>query len=120
MNIHKAVDTLHDLIDDIQFALSEGGDEEYANNIYEMENTISEYVENHEMPFFTGLTITASTSDELPIAKYVPLKQGQWEYKGEQKGYFCSVCRSGCLLNMESDWHLSKYCPHCGAYMEVK
>lgn len=48
-----------------------------------------------------------------------PLKHGRWEYKGEQKGYFCSVCHSGCLLNMESDWHLSKYCPHCGAYMDT-
>ena len=48
-----------------------------------------------------------------------PVKHGRWEYKGEQKGYFCSVCHSGCLLNMESDWHLSKYCPHCGAYMDT-
>lgn len=120
MNIKEAINTLHGLIDDIHFALSMNENKGYVDDIYEMENTISEYVENHEMPFITGLTITASTSDEMPIAKYVPLKQGQWEYKGEQKGYFCSVCHSGCLLNMESDWHLSKYCPHCGAYMEEK
>lgn len=112
MNIHKAVDTLHDLIDDIHFALSEGGDEEYANNIYEMVNTISVYVKNHEMPFFTGLTITASTSDELPIAKYVPLKQGQWIYEETSEAITCSVCRT-------YNERATKYCPHCGAYMEV-
>lgn len=117
MNIHKAVDTLHDLIDDIQFALSEGGDEEYANNIYEMVNTISVYVKNHEMPFFTGLTITTSTSDELPIAKYVPLKQGRWTCEEtcgviSLNGYECSVCHN-------YNGQATKYCPHCGAYMEV-
>lgn len=118
MNIKEAVNVLHGLIDDIHFALSEGGDEEYANNIYEMEKTISKYVENHEMPFITGLTITASTSDELPIAKYVPLKQGRWIYEDTDgvislNGYECSVCHN-------YNGRATKYCPHCGAYMEVK
>lgn len=40
-----------------------------------------------------------------------------WIYKGEDKGYFCSNCGSGCLLNYESDYHQSDYCPHCGAKM---
>lgn len=118
MNIKEAVNTLHGLIDDMHLALSMNEDKEYANNIYEMENTISEYIENHEMPFLTGLTITASTSDELPIAKYVPLKQGRWiseETCGvvSLNGYECSVCH-------KYNGRATKYCPHCGAYMEVK
>lgn len=119
MNIKEAVNTLHGLIDDIHFALSLNEDKEYVNSIYEMENTISEFVKNHEMLFVSGLTVTAFTNDELSIAEYVPVKHGRWEYKGEQKGYFCSVCHSEYLLNIESGWHLSKYCPHCGAYMDT-
>lgn len=118
MNIKEAVNTLHGLIDDIHFALSMNEDKEYVNDIYEMEKTISEYVENHEMPFITGLTITASTSDELPIAKYVPLKQGRWIYEEtcgviSLNGYECSVCHN-------YNGRATNYCPHCGAYMEVK
>lgn len=47
-------------------------------------------------------------------------EQGRWIWKGKSKGYFCSVCGGGCLLNYESDWHESRYCPHCGAKMEVE
>lgn len=45
---------------------------------------------------------------------------GHWIYRGEEKGYFCSHCGGGCLLNLESDWHQSTNCPHCGAKMDEK
>lgn len=118
MNIKEAVNTLHELIDDIHFALSMNEDKGYVNNIYEMENTISEYVENHEMPFITGLTITASTSDEVPIAEYAPVKRGRWVYKdtcGKNTGaYHCSICNK---IPRSGRWE--KYCPNCGARMEA-
>lgn len=41
-----------------------------------------------------------------------------WIYLGKDKGYFCSSCRNGCLLNLDSEWHGSAYCPHCGAKMD--
>lgn len=118
MNIKEAVNTLHGLIDDMHLALFMNENKEYADDVYEMEKTISEYVENHEMPFITGLTITASTNDELPIAEYVPLKHGRWVYKEtcgkNTEAFHCSICnkipKSGCC---------EKYCPHCGAKMEV-
>lgn len=126
MNIKEAVNTLHGLIDDIHFALSEGGDKEYADDVYEMEKTISEYVENHEMPFIPGLTITASTNDELPITEYVPLKRGQWVLGHVEPGYFtpggnrpwiCSEC--GQVISWRLDKPKENYCPNCGAKMEV-
>lgn len=43
----------------------------------------------------------------------------RWIFKGREKGYFCSACGGGCLLNMESDWYASDYCPHCGAKMNI-
>lgn len=52
----------------------------------------------------------------VDITGYKP-HPGHWEYRGRQKGYFCTYCGGGCLLNMESDWHESTYCPHCGAKM---
>lgn len=44
--------------------------------------------------------------------------RGHWVWRGKDKGWFCSECGSGCLLNCESDWHNSKFCPHCGTEME--
>ena len=46
-----------------------------------------------------------------------PIIFADWEWRGKQKGYFCSNCGNGCLLNYESDWHKSERCPHCGARM---
>ena len=44
--------------------------------------------------------------------------EAYWEWRGKDKGFFCSHCGSGCLLNYESDWFESDYCPHCGAKMK--
>ena len=57
---------------------------------------------------------------KAPVIEAEPVKYGQWIWKGRDKGYFCSVCNSGCLLNMESDWHTSTFCPNCGAKMGLK
>lgn len=46
-----------------------------------------------------------------------PVKHGRWIDRGRE-GLFCSVCNSRCLLNYESDYHPSAYCPHCGAKMQ--
>ena len=45
------------------------------------------------------------------------VQNGKWEWRGKDRGYFCTNCGSGCLLNYESDWHKSDFCPHCGADM---
>lgn len=46
------------------------------------------------------------------------MPHGYWIYRGTERGYFCSNCGGGCLLNYESDWHESTHCPHCGAKMD--
>ena len=53
----------------------------------------------------------------LPTANVKPAVNGRWIDNGKNKPPTCSNCGSGCLLNYESDYHESDYCPHCGKYM---
>lgn len=55
--------------------------------------------------------------EELRDTRLKKVSHGHWIYRGTEKGFFCSNCGGGCLLNLESDWHESSYCPHCGARM---
>ena len=55
--------------------------------------------------------------DSEPAADVAPVRHGRWIWHSEERGYLCSECGSGCLLNYESDWHKSDWCPHCGADM---
>ena len=48
-----------------------------------------------------------------------PYPKGHWIRKNFETGYECSKCGSRCLLDYESDWCTSQFCPHCGAKMEV-
>ena len=47
-----------------------------------------------------------------------PVKHGRWIDMGDNSAPICSVCKSKALLNYESDYHKSDYCPHCGARMD--
>lgn len=57
---------------------------------------------------------------ELREVRAERMPHGHWIYRGFEKGYFCSNCGGGCLMNLESDWHESTHCPHCGAKMDMK
>ena len=43
-----------------------------------------------------------------------------WEFRGNERGYFCPSCQSRCLCDVEGDWLPSEYCPHCGKPLNVK
>lgn len=60
----------------------------------------------------------ATWLEELREIRSCRDNHGHWIYRGTEKGYLCSACGGGCLLNLESDYHESAYCPHCGAKME--
>ena len=47
-----------------------------------------------------------------------PVKHGRWIDMGDNSAPICSECKSKALLNYESDYHKSDYCPHCGAKMD--
>lgn len=52
--------------------------------------------------------------------KWIPVKHGRWIDMGDNSAPICSVCKSRALLNYESDYHKSDYCPHCGAKMDER
>ena len=54
----------------------------------------------------------------LPTIEAEPVRHGRWIWKGDDKGWFCSECGGGCLLDTESDWFKSNGCPHCRAKMD--
>lgn len=65
--------------------------------------------------------IAAIKSDKKSKVEHyqrISFPHAHWVAQGGEIGYICSNCGSGCLLNYESDWHESPYCPHCGAKME--
>ena len=53
-----------------------------------------------------------------PAADVAPVVHGRWINRGWEKGFECSNCHSLALLNYESEYHKSDYCPHCGARMD--
>ena len=57
---------------------------------------------------------------DMKTADVAPVRHGRWIWHSEERGYLCSECGSGCLLNYESDWHKSDWCPHCGAKMDLE
>ena len=56
-------------------------------------------------------------NDEQKAVNSRPVARGRWVWKGSDKGFECDQCHGRCLLNYESDWHKSDFCPHCGADM---
>lgn len=56
----------------------------------------------------------------LPAANVATVVHGRWIWKGRNWGWICSECESGCMLNCESDWYKSDFCPHCGADMRER
>ena len=57
---------------------------------------------------------------DMKTADVFQVRHGRWIWHSEERGYLCSECGSGCLLNYESDWHKSDWCPHCGAKMDLE
>ena len=58
--------------------------------------------------------------ERILAADVATVRHGRWIWHSEERGYLCSECGSGCLLNYESDWHKSDWCPHCGAKMDLE
>ena len=84
---------------------------------------VSEYIDKHDAidaarhAWAKGLE-PSQYIELIPSADVRQVVRGQWIYKGFEKGWECSICGSGCLLNLESDFHKSDFCPHCGADMK--
>lgn len=58
--------------------------------------------------------------EEIPAANVREDLQGEWERFDDIARYRCSVCKNISAKDV-TGWHpfLSKFCPNCGARMEV-
>ncbi len=88
-------------------------------------NALREKAQWMEMPDNQGINfdvraVSVSSIELAPTIDAEPVRHGRWIWRGNDKGWFCSECESGCLLNMESDWHKSDWCPHCGCKMDLE
>lgn len=62
----------------------------------------------------TAGSIFSTISDAPDID---PVRHGYWIDHGRNRPPTCSRCGGRALLNYESDYHKSDFCPHCGAEM---
>ncbi len=83
--------------------------------------TMAEYINRDDLlkAAWDKPTLSLSVYDigNIKPVDVAPVRHGRWIWHSEERGYLCSECGSGCLLNYESDWHKSDWCPHCGADM---
>ena len=67
-------------------------------------------------------------AEDFPVERYImdcirtapvidPVRHGYWIDHGRNRPPTCSECCGCALLNYESDYHKSDFCPHCGATM---
>lgn len=68
-----------------------------------------------------GKSICAARKDELaaiPAADVAPVVHSHWEYKITDDGENIGICHN-CKYPVSWFWEQAKYCPNCGAKMEV-
>lgn len=55
---------------------------------------------------------------DVPVADVAPVVHSHWEYKITDDGENIGICHN-CKYPVSWFWEQTKYCPHCGAKMEV-
>ena len=70
---------------------------------------MSVYVENE---LYLRLLDVGKFFQSIPAADVVEVKHGKWVSHDFEVTFSCSKC------DFTTDFHLSKYCPNCGARMD--
>jgi rRNA maturation endonuclease Nob1 len=55
---------------------------------------------------------------DVPVADVAPVVHSHWEYKITDDGENIGICHN-CKYPVSWFWEQAKYCPSCGAKMEV-
>lgn len=78
---------------------------------------------NESLMWLAAMDITANA----PTADAVPVKHSRWIEPVPGDGFpYCGNCKApaldkGLFLNPKlMDWHKTKYCPNCGAKMDLE
>lgn len=97
---------------------------EYIEREKAIEHIITHLPYRCSEDFIEGQKDCVEQLKSLPSADVVEVVHGEWVYKKEKDGYFCSVCDIEALIDpnfIGRDFameELSDYCPHCGAKMD--
>jgi len=72
--------------------------------------------------YYKAVEVIESITQDIPIILQDTVKHGQWEISDIPCEHFkCSVCGGGAwYYDYERDISKSRYCPNCGAKMDMK
>lgn len=70
-----------------------------------------------------GIDAAYGLAQRMPAANAVPVRHGEWKhndyYESWADKYICSECNHHALSDGDYRHELSKYCPGCGAQMNL-
>lgn len=78
-------------------------------------DALMDAMRDEEFQTFVPLDEVDSVIDNAPTIEAEPVRHGKWTIYKE-----CSECCELALYNANEEFVLSKYCPHCGAKMDLK
>lgn len=73
--------------------------------------------------FFDGIATVNIDLCDIPTADVVEVKHGEWESKGTHGDFEekrCSICNGLLLVRWYDRTMEYRYCPNCGAKMDLK
>ena len=78
----------------------------------------------HKNPIKRAYARAAAIIEQIPATDIQPVKHGVWKFyknNGIYDTYKCSICKESFELSMDADISQEiRYCPNCGARMDLK
>ena len=63
--------------------------------------------------------MAVTNTKDIPTIEAEPVKHGRWVYDSCEMEFFCSVCSREAPVGMTT-YHITNYCPACGAKMDLE
>lgn len=68
-------------------------------------------------PYGGDYVVKMEDIDNAPTIEAEPVRHGRWLYDSCEMEFFCSVCSREAPVGMTT-YHITNYCPNCGAKMD--
>ena len=86
-----------------------------------IENVLREKSDKKDSLAYFALRLFAETLKQAPTADVVEVKHGKWKwFAHNSKTRTCSVCNISQTVNVYNNTVMFRYCPYCGAKMDLK
>lgn len=88
-----------------------------------MDEAMSKYdgYDNCQSKTILGIMEAQDLLYEIPAADVAPVRHGRWEPRKDVPGFVnCSVCHDCNIYDDWADGKKWKYCPNCGAKMDLE